>query len=75
MCTVVVIEQSCKQANRLILWGVGGAPHQDVFYICFIFKKNDFSLFLNPIFYGLCGQSATTVMAKLGFSITNMYKT
>jgi hypothetical protein len=35
---VRVSKQSCKQANRLILWGVGGAPQ----------KKNRFFLFFFP---------------------------
>jgi hypothetical protein len=34
---VRVSKQSCKQANRLILWGVGGAPYKKKFSIFFIF--------------------------------------
>ncbi len=39
---VRVSEQSCKQANRLILWGVGGAPPKknlDFFYFFFLQKN------------------------------------
>ena len=37
MCTVVVIKQSCKQSNHLILWGVGDTPSRLLFYFIFIF--------------------------------------
>ena len=39
--SVRVSKQSCKQANRLILWGVG-APQKKIldFFLFFIFQKN-----------------------------------
>ena len=37
---VRVSKQSCKQANRLILWGVGGAPQKKNLDFYFFLKKN-----------------------------------
>ena len=39
---VRVSKQSCKQANRLILWGVGGAPQKknSRFFLFFFLQKN-----------------------------------
>ncbi len=39
---VRVSKESCKQANRLILWGVGGAPpkKKSRFFLFFFSKKN-----------------------------------
>jgi hypothetical protein len=40
MCTVGVIQQSCKQTNHLILWWVGNAPDQDFFIHFYVFLVN-----------------------------------
>ena len=37
---VRVSKQSFKQANRLILWGVGSPEHQDILFFNFISQKN-----------------------------------
>jgi hypothetical protein len=36
---VRVSQQSCKQANRLILWGVGGAPQKKILIFLFFSPK------------------------------------
>ena len=67
-CAVVVIKQSCKQANRLIMSGASETHPIKTF-----FPPRFFAIF-KRIFYGSCGESASIVMEKLGFPVTNMWR-
>jgi hypothetical protein len=40
----------------------------------FFFDQKSFSPIFNPFFYGLCGESVTTLMMELGFSIQTCTK-